>query len=177
MAKLIGNEPNQVPTNGDLGTMAFQDAESPLLVAPTVNLLKTEPKDKADSSDDVAVKGVMLTKQGNFGEPLYFSAEDFGFEAGDQLVIVGHFYGSNTRYNDTTGSSHIWIVNGEFSETYTAMNITTVVDQISSGGSSNINLNIAWDSANERFSFTPAWAYSSKAANVTFVGQVTKGLG
>jgi len=28
MAKLIGTAPNQVPTNGDLGTMAFQDKES-----------------------------------------------------------------------------------------------------------------------------------------------------
>jgi len=28
MAKLIGNGPNQVPTNGDLGTLAFQDSDS-----------------------------------------------------------------------------------------------------------------------------------------------------
>jgi hypothetical protein len=28
MAKLIGNEPNQVPTNGDLGTMAFMDYDA-----------------------------------------------------------------------------------------------------------------------------------------------------
>jgi hypothetical protein len=31
MAKLIGNKPNQVPTNGDLGTMAYQDYD---VVAP-----------------------------------------------------------------------------------------------------------------------------------------------
>jgi hypothetical protein len=28
MPSLIGNKPNQVPTNGDLGTLAFEDAES-----------------------------------------------------------------------------------------------------------------------------------------------------
>jgi hypothetical protein len=28
MAKLIGNQPNQVPTNGDLGTMAYQDSDN-----------------------------------------------------------------------------------------------------------------------------------------------------
>jgi hypothetical protein len=28
MAKLIGNEPNQVPTNGDLGKLAFQEPEA-----------------------------------------------------------------------------------------------------------------------------------------------------
>lgn len=31
MAKLIGTNPNQVPTNADLGTMAYQDAERPSL--------------------------------------------------------------------------------------------------------------------------------------------------
>ena len=31
MAKLIGTDPNQVPTNADLGTMAYQDAERPAL--------------------------------------------------------------------------------------------------------------------------------------------------
>jgi hypothetical protein len=29
MPSLIGNKPNQVPTNGDLGTLAFQDASNP----------------------------------------------------------------------------------------------------------------------------------------------------
>jgi len=28
MSKLIGNNPNQVPTNADLGTMAYQDTDS-----------------------------------------------------------------------------------------------------------------------------------------------------
>lgn len=36
MAKLIGTDPNQVPTNADLGTMAYQDAERPLLGQTTV---------------------------------------------------------------------------------------------------------------------------------------------
>jgi hypothetical protein len=31
MPSLIGNKPNQVPSNGDLGTMAFQDATSIVL--------------------------------------------------------------------------------------------------------------------------------------------------
>eukprot|EP00919_Chromeraceae_sp_WS-2016_P023879 GHVR01056655.1.p1 GENE.GHVR01056655.1~~GHVR01056655.1.p1 ORF type:complete len:257 (+),score=21.69 GHVR01056655.1:199-969(+) len=36
MAKLIGTDPNQVPTNADLGTMAYQDAERPALGQTTV---------------------------------------------------------------------------------------------------------------------------------------------
>jgi hypothetical protein len=31
MASLIGNKPNQVPTNGDLGTMAFQNKEAVII--------------------------------------------------------------------------------------------------------------------------------------------------
>jgi len=37
MAKLIGNEPNQVPTNGDLGTLAFQDSDSVVVENLTVS--------------------------------------------------------------------------------------------------------------------------------------------
>lgn len=36
MANLIGTAPNQVPTNGSLGTMAFQDADNASLTNPTV---------------------------------------------------------------------------------------------------------------------------------------------
>jgi hypothetical protein len=37
MAKLIGNEPNQVPTNGDLGTMAYQDSDNVVVGNLTVS--------------------------------------------------------------------------------------------------------------------------------------------
>lgn len=37
MANLIGNLPNQVPTNGDLGTMAFQDELSVKILGGQVN--------------------------------------------------------------------------------------------------------------------------------------------
>ena len=38
MANLIGNLPNQIPTNGDLGTMAFQDSNSVNIIGGTVNV-------------------------------------------------------------------------------------------------------------------------------------------
>jgi hypothetical protein len=38
MANLIGNLPNQVPTNGDLGTMAFQDSSSVNITGGTVDV-------------------------------------------------------------------------------------------------------------------------------------------
>jgi hypothetical protein len=37
MAKLIGNNPDQVPTNGDLGTLAFQDSDNVIVENLTVN--------------------------------------------------------------------------------------------------------------------------------------------
>lgn len=36
MANLIGSKPNQVPTNGSLGTMAFQDADNANLEKATI---------------------------------------------------------------------------------------------------------------------------------------------
>lgn len=36
MANLIGTAPNQVPTNGSLGTMAFQDADEARIETPTI---------------------------------------------------------------------------------------------------------------------------------------------
>jgi len=37
MAKLIGNKPDQVPTNGDLGTLAFQDSDNVIVENLTVS--------------------------------------------------------------------------------------------------------------------------------------------
>ena len=37
MAKLIGTDPNQVPTNADLGTMAYQDSTNTVLENAYIN--------------------------------------------------------------------------------------------------------------------------------------------
>ena len=47
MAKLIGTDPNQVPTNADLGTMAYQDAENPRLNNVVIS---GTPNDDADGT-------------------------------------------------------------------------------------------------------------------------------
>jgi hypothetical protein len=41
MPSLIGNKPNQVPTNGDLGTLAFQDASNPKVGAVVADSVTT----------------------------------------------------------------------------------------------------------------------------------------
>jgi hypothetical protein len=40
--KLIGTDPNQTPRNADLGTMAYQDADSPVVSRITVNNIDSE---------------------------------------------------------------------------------------------------------------------------------------
>jgi len=45
MANLIGTAPNQVPTNGSLGTMAFQDADNANLENATIGTSFTESAD------------------------------------------------------------------------------------------------------------------------------------
>jgi hypothetical protein len=41
MPSLIGNKPNQVPSNGDLGTLAFQDANAVNITGGTASNLQT----------------------------------------------------------------------------------------------------------------------------------------
>lgn len=40
MPSLIGNKPNQVPSNGDLGTLAFQDANAVIITGGNVSNLQ-----------------------------------------------------------------------------------------------------------------------------------------
>lgn len=44
MSNLIGTNPDQVPVNGMLGTLAFQDAESVNVVSLTVSNLINAPR-------------------------------------------------------------------------------------------------------------------------------------
>jgi hypothetical protein len=41
MPSLIGNKPNQVPTNGDLGTLAFEDSDNVNILGGTTSNLQT----------------------------------------------------------------------------------------------------------------------------------------
>jgi hypothetical protein len=59
MAKLIGNNPDQVPTNGDLGTLAFQDSDNVIVENLTSSKLVVE-----DNSTDAALR-VTQTGTGN----------------------------------------------------------------------------------------------------------------
>ena len=58
MSNLIGTNSDQVPVNGMLGTMAFQDAESVNVVTLTVSNLINAPK-YATALEPAYVKGAI----------------------------------------------------------------------------------------------------------------------
>lgn len=51
MAKLTGTNPGQVPTNGDLGTMAYQDKDNVKIDGGSINLKDNNKLQLGDSSD------------------------------------------------------------------------------------------------------------------------------
>jgi hypothetical protein len=64
MSSLVGNKPNQVPTNGDLGTLAFQDSNAVKITGGTV---------------DVSAGTAALPTLGTTGDPntgIFFPAAD-----------------------------------------------------------------------------------------------------
>jgi hypothetical protein len=87
MANLIGTDPNQVPTNGDLGTMAFQDADSAHLKNLTVD----------------GVTGVRLgtTKRFSFHPDTLLTGESLevtfgGFSSYNSIIIEVKFIGATS---------------------------------------------------------------------------------
>jgi len=69
MAKLIGTGPNQVPTNGDLGSMAFEDIKN------YKNLIYTSVKDFAVVGDGVADDTANIQKALDSGKKVIFFPE------------------------------------------------------------------------------------------------------
>ena len=86
MAKLIGTDPNQVPTNGDLGTMAYQDYDvvAPQLLAGRRNLIINGAMQVWQRGDNTtgggyfadrwtAISGLTSLQENSSGSPTGFS--------------------------------------------------------------------------------------------------------
>ncbi len=114
MPSLIGNKPNQVPSNGDLGTLAFQDASNPklgtvvadgltvdttTLVVDTVNDrvgIGVTPSQKLD-----VLGGIRSSNGGN--ENIFITSGTN--TASLQQTSSALYFNSNTN---TTGGLFIW---------------------------------------------------------------------
>ena len=59
MALLLGTAPNQVPTNGDLGTMAFQDANVVSIAGGAISGTAIAPLQATTAAAPAYVKGTM----------------------------------------------------------------------------------------------------------------------
>ena len=86
MAKLIGTDPNQVPTNADLGTMAYQDAERPSLGQTNVksagtSLIVERTSDAANlqlKADGQNVGHIYGFKNGSGGDLAFYPTNSVG---------------------------------------------------------------------------------------------------
>jgi len=83
MANLIGTAPNQVPTNGDLGTMAFQDSDN----AKMSDSVITNPR-ILTSSEFYHANGLNVTNSKEF------AVEFSSLNNGDSIDIVSNLFGN-----------------------------------------------------------------------------------
>jgi hypothetical protein len=105
MAKLIGTDPNQVPTNGDLGDLAYQNKESVKVESLTasadgVNGLTVN----RDTSDGDIVQfrkdGTTVGSIGNVGTYLTIGSDDTGLAFAQNLNSIIPHNTSTNAYSD-----------------------------------------------------------------------------
>jgi len=100
MAKLIGNKPNQIPSNGDLGTAAFIDVEQLPVSNPTQDVLdlKAPIADPTFTGDITVGDGIYL---GGTGAANYLDDYEEGTWTPD---ISGASTAGSASYNDRVAS-------------------------------------------------------------------------
>ena len=162
MAKLTGTNPDQVPTNADLGTMAYQDKDNVSIAGGSINLKDNDKLQFGDGSDlqiyhdgsnsyiqDAGTGGLYIKASNNLyidgnttGDPLIF-AQDNG-------PVRLYYDGSQKLATTSTGAD----VTGEliadsYNETYAALSGTSPAVNCHNGNSFSLVL-----SGNSTFTFT-----------------------
>jgi hypothetical protein len=110
MPSLIGNKPNQVPTNADLGTLAFQDANAVNITGGTASLTSANVAGNVgigttSPGQRLEVVGSIATIDGtyrstNFANTVRFGAAgqmNFGAGGSDLILAVN---AANIRFGD-----------------------------------------------------------------------------
>ena len=179
MAKLIGTDPNQVPTNADLGTMAYQDATDVKLESLRVEGDSGSTQARLGTSDGylevnsfssnptyVVFGGSNIT-QGSFGTQgnidLSFmtnNTERMRINSAGDVDITNEL--TATSYNETyaavTSSTNATIVNCEagnaFSHTLTENTTFTFSNPPASGTAFSFSIEIIQDASASGFTVT-----------------------
>ena len=123
--RLIGTDPSQVPTNGMLGNLAFQNAESvsleKLVVTGDVGIGTTSPSTKlhvtgaTTSNGDFYAGDDGSVRIGTGNTPVTYNNLAFGknallnFSAGMGLSGGNLAFGTNSQRNDTSGNDNVSI--------------------------------------------------------------------
>jgi hypothetical protein len=146
MPSLIGNKPNQVPSNGDLGTLAFQDASNVLVGNINATGVTTVQAGTASAP--------AITTTGDTNTGIFFSAADtIDFSEGG--AAVGQFDSSgNFKFNSGYGSvataygCRAWVnFNGTGTPAIRASgNVTSITDN--GTGDYTVNFTTAMPDAN-----------------------------
>ena len=118
MPSLIGNKPNQVPSNGDLGTLAFQDHDSVRITGGTAalnNLTVDGTTLVVDSTNDRVGVGTASPTQAldvvGAVRVLNSGGNQSFFLTGDTNTASIQQNGGNLYFNsntNTTGGGYIW---------------------------------------------------------------------
>jgi hypothetical protein len=107
MAKLIGNKPNQVPTNGDLGKLAFQEPEAVNITGGTIDGATI------GGSSAAAITGTTITGTSfvSSGDMTFGDNDKAIFGAGSDLEIFSN--GSSSSIVDNSGNLNLKSVNSD----------------------------------------------------------------
>jgi hypothetical protein len=117
MSKLIGTAPNQVPSNSDLGTMAYQDSESAIINNSTFENASLKDVLYRRTAEGYAVEKELVVSQSTIspGATVTYTFSDAGNYHGAMVEVfgIGRFNGtttdwvSKTRYNYCYGAGTI----------------------------------------------------------------------
>ena len=156
MAKLTGTNPDQVPTNADLGTMAYQDKDNVKIDGGSINL-KDNDKIQLGDSNDLQIyhdannsyiteqgQGVLYIQGSNNVQIESATGENMAVFLADNAVEL--YYDNGKRLNTTATGVDITgtmvsdsgdvsgeLIAGSYNETYVSLSGTTPTVNCGSG--------------------------------------------
>ena len=160
MAKLVGTNPDQVPSNADLGTMAYQDKDNVNIDGGSIDLKDNDKIQLGDGADlqiyhdgsnsyfsdvgtgDLIIKGDMVRLQDSAGGNLLVA---------DVNDAVKLFYGYQQKLATTTSGIDVTgeLIADSYNETYAALSGTSPAVNCHNGNVFSLST-----SGNTTFTFT-----------------------